>query len=314
MPQEDIYARQGPESMWGINPTMRMDMNRRYAQDQMEEDRFNTMLAGGASPVAMALAYPDLYFRRTGDAIMPNSFGEAVTYTPGSLEGVAPLHGAVNRRLAENRAMRSGEAVQGSLRDEMLRRDMEAYASPTARVLREMDPDTARRMVMSQTGFTKTYGYGGAPSEVQAAQELEKTKQVPALGRLEQEKKEWEEGRPIREFGLEAGREKIGLEKNKQKIEALTHELDSLGKAWATTFDDVGRQKIMDRMQVIGNEIRALAGIPVNEKKGVTPEQAQQNPELVPEGTKFIGEDSKGRRRIFQRRGKGYVDIGPAPS
>jgi hypothetical protein len=293
---------------------MRQDMNRRYSQEQMEEDRFNTMLAGGANPLMMALAYPELYFRRTGDAVMPNSFGELVPFSPGSPAGVAPLGGAVSRRLAENQATRSGEAVQGAVRDEVLRRDLEAYGSPTARVLREMDPDTARRLVMSQTGFTKTYGYGGAPSEAQSAQELERVRQGPAMRKTALEEREYEESRPAREFALEAGKEKIGLEKNKQKIDALTHEMSELAKAWQTTYDNEGRATIYDRIQEIGKDIRTLTGIPVPaETNKMDPKKAQARPDLF-KGQRFIGTDAKGRKRIFESDGKNWNDIGPAPA
>lgn len=314
MPQEDIYRSGSPigDATAGISPEMRAGMNRRYAREEQLEDRFNTLLAGGASPLSMALAYPEMYYRRTGKEYETDLNGQP--YLRDADEPMAMRQARIDSWLADRTAARSGEAAQGALRDEMLRRDLEAYSSPVATALRQLDPNTARRLALAQTPYVKTYGYEGAPSEAQAAQELERTRQAPAMRKQALEEREYEEAAPTREFAREGGKRKLELEERKQKLDALGKELDELGKALQSEYSEGGRARIYNRMQEIAEEMRTLAGMAPKEKAPpVSPKEAQANPSLF-KGQRFYGTDERGRRRIYESNGKEWVDIGPAPA
>lgn len=311
MPDEDIYARLGPESMFGITPTMRADINRRDAQDRQDELMYR-QLASQGNPLALALAYPDRFFRQTGQYYDTDLNDQPIlrsTYD-------TPEYRAAQRAswLAEGTAKRSGEAVNSAIRDMMLSRDIEAYNSPTATALRQLDPETAKRLVLSQTGYTKTYGYGGAPSESQSAQELARINQGPATTRAETERRQFEAEGPEREFKLRAGEKTLAMKETEQKLDALGKELESLRKALETEYTPEGRAKIITRMGEISKEMRGIVGIRTEETPAkVDPREAQAQPERF-KGKTFIGTDAKGRRRLFRSDGTQWVDIGPAPA
>ena len=292
MPNEDIYGRAGNimDITAGINPAMRQEMDRSTARYLAQEDKFNTLLAGGANPLAMALAYPDQFYRRTGKELAWDLNGQQLLRDVN--EPMASRQARIDTWLANQRAMDSADAERSAIRTMMIGRDLEAYNSPVATALRQLDPETAKRIALGQSGYTDTYGYGGAPSKSQQAISLARTQNEPAMAGAELKRQEYVEGAPFREFQLEAGRKGLGMKEMDQKLEALGKELTSLQKALDNEFTVDGRNKIFQRMQEVSNDMRKLANIPVQEK------QIQR---LPPETLDEIGRKYNPRRQANQR-------------
>lgn len=298
MPEEDVYSA-NPESLWGITPGMRADINRRDVLEGVRKQQFGNAVTSGANPIQLALLDPQLYYERTGQAVGFDAEGQPYSWRPG-FETAESL-GSQKRALLEGRKLDIEQQKERDfLQSDVLRSQRQQINSPVAQAMNRLSPEVADAIAKIQGGYTGVYGdpSQGVPSTYEQKRTIQEIETSPFLAESKRREREFEEGAPRRAAETESIRKAPELKERELKVESIASGLKALGTALQTTYDLDSRAEILNKMDALQGQLNGLMGINYGPAKGG---EGGISPDVLKDiRSRYNPRKYKGKRMIFR--------------